>query len=165
MFAALSVNGEPSEILDEDGSVTLEFDSYRPQYRCRDCGVDLVETTGGFLPADGGDEDDCPALPADDDPRPHDPERIPLSWCNGARITTDEADDAITVALSVGDPRGGFAVTIRRIPDDAPGDLAGRLVMHTPYPGEPLPHEQLSPLHPGTYLVGPPVPAHHLAAA
>lgn len=93
---------------------------------------------------------------------PHDPERIPLSWCNSAAVHTDESEDSVTVSISVGDPRGAFTFTIRRVPDDAEGDLAGRLIMHTPYTGEPMPHAALTVLHEGTHVVGTYAPTRHL---
>lgn len=78
----------------------------------------------------------------------------PFSWANSAAISLDDSDESITVTISVGDPRGAFTFTVRRIPDDASSDLAGRLIMHTPYPGEPIPHEKLTEIRPGTYLIG-----------
>ena len=82
------------------------------------------------------------------------PERIPFSWANSAAIILDDSDDSITVTISVGDPRGAFAFTIRRISDDAKNDIAGRLIMHVPYPGGGALHEKLTEHHEGTYLIG-----------
>jgi len=59
--------------------------------------------------------------------------RGPLSWLNSARISTDPKDDAVHCVVSVGDPRGGFCFTVRRLRD-------GRIVIHMPYPKEGLPH-------------------------
>lgn len=77
----------------------------------------------------------------------------PLSWANSAAVTLDPDEDSITVSISTGDPRGAFTMTIRRIPDDAPTN-AGALVMGVPYPGDPMPHEDLHPIRPGAYMVG-----------
>ena len=77
----------------------------------------------------------------------------PLAWANSASIILDPDEDAITVAISTGDPRGGFTMTIRRLPDDAP-DHPGALVMYVPYPGDPMPHEDLREVRPGAYFVG-----------
>ena len=71
----------------------------------------------------------------------------PLTWLNSARITTDPGDDAVYCTISVGDPRGGFSFAVRRLTD-------GRLVIHTPYPGEGLPHMATKLVHPGTLVVG-----------
>ena len=71
----------------------------------------------------------------------------PLDWLNSARITTDPGDDAVHCVVSVGDPRGGFGFTVRRLSD-------GRLVIHTPYPGEGLPHMATRQINPGTLEVG-----------
>ena len=70
----------------------------------------------------------------------------PLDWLNSARITTDPEDDAVRCSVSVGDPRGAFVFTVRRLPD-------GRLVIHVPHPGESLAHVETSQLHEGTLLV------------
>lgn len=70
----------------------------------------------------------------------------PLAWLNSARVTTDPSHDAVHCVVSVGDPRGGFGFTVRRLSD-------GRIVIHTPYPGQGMPHMELAPLHPGTMVV------------
>jgi len=70
----------------------------------------------------------------------------PLDWLNSARITTDPEDDAVRCAVSVGDPRGAFVFTVRRLSD-------GRLVIHVPHPGESTPHVETSQMHEGTLLV------------
>ncbi len=77
----------------------------------------------------------------------------PLDWLNSARITTDPDDDAVRCAVSVGDPRGAFVFTVRRLPDGPLGSLGGRLVIHVPHPGEPLAHVETTHLHEGTLLV------------
>ena len=83
----------------------------------------------------------------------HEPQPAPLGWCNNAEIRTNEAEDSVTVAISVGDPRGAFCFTVRRLPAGA-GELAGRLLLHLPYPGEPSPHVALIERGPGAYLIG-----------
>lgn len=161
MFAALFVDGDPAEWPeDTPETVSLVFDTdYGPTHRCRACGEPLIETTDGYETESG--ESICIDFQAvtdtdpDDGEGPHDPERIPLSWCNSAAVHTDESQDSITVTISVGDPRGAFTFTIRRIPDDTDSDLAGRLIMYTPYAGQPLSHMDLTPLHEGTHVVGP----------
>ncbi len=170
MFAGLNVDGKAVDSLEEDSSVELTFDT-DTEFRCAACGADLTETPDGFRDDNG--EQDCPAYapagPVDaDSSGSHDPTRVALSWCNNAAIRTDEDDDAITLSLSVGDPRGAFTVTIRRVPDDADSPLAGRLLLHMPYPGEPMPHDVLHPLlHPGAFVIGQPAPVTraHLTAA
>ncbi|WP_018640699.1 hypothetical protein [Parafrankia elaeagni] len=159
MFAALTVDGTTVNSLDEDSSIKLIFDA-DIEFRCSACGADLVETPHGF---DDNGDNACPAYQPDepdaDGTGPHTPERVALSWCNSAGIRTDEADDAITLSLSTGHPLGAFTITIRRVPDDADSPLAGRLLLHLPYPDQPMPHDQLHPLHPGTFIIGRPVPA------
>lgn len=153
----MAVRSTPTE------SVSLEFDTDgAPVWRCRACGAELTETTDGYTTDDGSDGDGavCWAYePANDTSPdfgegPHDPQRIALSWCNQAGISLDSAADSVTVSVSVGDPRGTFTFTLTRIPDDAAGELAGRIVLHTPYPGEPWAHLPLSEVRPGSYVVG-----------
>ena len=67
----------------------------------------------------------------------------PLTWLNSARITTSPEEDAVHCVVSVGDPRGGFCFTVRRLSD-------GRIVIHTPHPGEGMAHVDTRELHPGT---------------
>jgi hypothetical protein len=71
----------------------------------------------------------------------------PLTWLNSARITADPGEDAVHCVVSVGDPRGGFCFTVRRLSD-------GRIVIHMPYPGESMPHMATRQLHEGTLEVG-----------
>ncbi|MCM3883145.1 hypothetical protein [Frankia sp. R82] len=170
MFAGLTVDGTTVTSLNDDSTIEVIFGA-DIEFRCSACGADLTETSDGF--DDDNGESDCPAyLPDDTDTGtdgsgPHTPERVALSWCNSAGIRSNETDDAITLSLSTGDPRGAFTLTIRRVPDDADSPLAGRLLLHLPYPGEPMPHDALHPLHPGTFVIGRPAPATraHLTAA
>lgn len=67
-------------------------------------------------------------------------------WLNSARVTVSPENDEVTCVVSVGDPRGGFVFTVRRNSD-------GEILLHTPHPGEGLPHMRLKELHPGTYIV------------
>lgn len=178
-MSALYLDSDPVQDVEDDAvRVSLEFGWVTgTQFRCAACGGDLTQTTDGFEAADDPDGDVCPDYdPADHDPGPggepddadadgdgdgpgygtgpHVPRRVPLSWVNSAAIDTDDKDDSVTVSISIGDPRGAFCFTVRRIPDDADSDLAGRLVLHVPYPAEPMPHEPLTEHHPGTYLIG-----------
>lgn len=74
-------------------------------------------------------------------------EAMPLGWVNNAAITLDREDDAVHLTISVGDPRGAFCLTVRRLKD-------GTLLMHVPHPeGTPL-HRPLTELHAGTYRIG-----------
>jgi hypothetical protein len=144
MFSTLYVDGV-TDLVDDGApeTVSLEF-TVTSTYQCGVCGADLVETVNGV---ESEAEEPCYG-------DEHAPERVALSWCNSAAISVDEADDSVTVAISVGDPRGAFTFTVRRISDDVPGELAGRLVMHVPYSAQPAPHMTLTELHDGTYLVG-----------
>jgi hypothetical protein len=158
MFAALYVDGASAELFDDaSGTVTVEFRA-ESAYRCRACGEVLTETTDGLCTDSG--ELECPDYdpglsPDSDSPDGrHDPERVPLAWCNSAAVHADESEDSVTVSISVGDPRGAFTFTIRRVPDDVDGDLAGQLILHTPHVEMACAHLPLTLLHSGTYLLG-----------
>lgn len=71
----------------------------------------------------------------------------PLTWLKSARITTDPENDSIHLNVSVGDPRGGFRFKISRRPD------TGAILIHMPFPGEPLPHMDTKEVAPGTLVV------------
>lgn len=83
----------------------------------------------------------------DDAENGHEQEAGPLTWLNSARITTDPGDDAVHCVVSVGDPRGGFCMTIRRLRD-------GRILIHLPHPGESGAHVETREMHPGTLELG-----------
>lgn len=68
------------------------------------------------------------------------------SWVNSASVEVDPDEDAVTFALSVGDPRGAFVFQVRRTDD-------GRIFIHTPHPGESMPHLEVTEVHPGTVQV------------
>ena len=152
MCSTLYIDGRTAESIEDDTDIALSLDHGDTAYRCMTCGDDLTETVEVYASDAHGQT--CPDLDDEDPAQTHTPERVPLSWANSAAIHTDDAEDSITVTVSVGDPRGAFCFTVRRIPDDVDGDLAGRLVMHTPYPGQSWAHRPLSELRPGTYLVG-----------
>lgn len=63
---------------------------------------------------------------------------------NSAAI--DWTGDDLTVTISTGDPRGAFAMTVRRLAD-------GTRILHVPTAGDGG-HERLTELHPGTYRIG-----------
>lgn len=160
----LSANGEMiSTDFDNDSSVITLETAEGTEWRCQACGESLSEETDGYADESGSLECDAhvPDGPRMDDvesaadfgERTHRPERVALSWANGAAIHTDPEEDSITVTISVGDPRGAFAFTVRRIPDEA-SDNGGRLIMHTPHPDESSPHVELTTAHTGTYWVG-----------
>lgn len=70
----------------------------------------------------------------------------PLTWLNSARMSTNLEEDSVSFRVSIGDPRGGFVFTIRRLPD-------GRIVIHTPHPGESFAHMPTKQHHTGTLMV------------
>lgn len=152
MSAMLSVDSDHLRFVEDDSvTVSLEFPwEAGSVYHCVRCGEDLAETANGYETESG----EATCSPDGDEPTAHVPERAALSWVNSATIDADETEDSVTVSISVGDPRGAFCFTVRRVPDDAGSDLAGRLVLHVPHPGEASPHTKLTMLHPGAFVVG-----------
>lgn len=74
-------------------------------------------------------------------------ESIPLTWINSASIHADPGHDSVVVTISVGDPRGAFAMEAHRMDD-------GTLRLSVPYAGMPMPHAPLTELSRGFYRVG-----------
>jgi hypothetical protein len=118
-------------------------DGYRGSWRCGDCGHDFDEPVTVHYDEEKSIEDtevcpDCESEDITEDSGTH-------TWLNSAAITIDpESVNGVTVSISVGDPRGAWSFTVRKLDD-------GSMIMHTPYPGEGMPHEALVELHPGTY--------------
>ena len=105
-----------------------------------DCGV---ETVRGFA---SGDSDDITARFAtskEDGAR----DSGPLNWMNSARMILDPEEDSVTMVVSIGDPRGGLAFTIRRTRDD-------RLLIHVPHEGAGMQHCDVRQLQEGTFEIG-----------
>lgn len=126
---------------------------------CSACGAPLTE--------DGESVDDrtadCPenVLESWEDGEsgygPHTPRPVPLAWANSASIRADEAGDRLTVAISVGDPRGAFTLTVERISftDAETGEERDELRLSVPTPDDSFPHMDLTPLaSPGYYRIG-----------
>jgi hypothetical protein len=117
---------------------------------CRHCG-EVIEQPAGVWQHSRTTSTQCTDEDEDDPDSTH-AEPEPLHWLNSARVTADPDEDAVHLAVSIGDPRGAWVMTVRRIPDDAETN-AGALVLHVPHPGDSMPHTGLRRLHDGTYLV------------
>jgi hypothetical protein len=70
----------------------------------------------------------------------------PLTWLNSARLHVDPSEDSVTLVVSVDDPRGGLAFTIRRTGE-------GVIVIHHPYEKDPLPHVSLQRISDSTLQI------------
>lgn len=68
------------------------------------------------------------------------------AWFNSARISVDPDREEVTCVVSIGDPRGGFVFQVRR-------NSKGQILIHTPYPGESMPHMRTKQDHEGTLIV------------
>jgi hypothetical protein len=73
-------------------------------------------------------------------------ERGPLGWINSAQIVLDRKEDAVSVRISVGDPRGAFSMTVRRHED-------GTLHLSVPFEDGPLGHCTLRRINDGHYRI------------
>ena len=119
-------------------------------------GCDVTETRCAYCGETDPDPDDLCMSPESEDDR-HSPEQWtpPLSWANSARIEADPDGDTLTVTISVGDPRGAFAMRVERmryINDD--GEDVEELRLSVPHPDDSLPHMTLTPLaSPGYYRI------------
>lgn len=151
------MSGEKVEDVVYEGSVDVHVslagehrangDAGGEEFVCKACQQELVEEW--FESSDGrqagfvlvGRRDDRPGVcdEADDENQPHDVQRVPLSWANSARISMDEEQDRITVAISVGDPRGGFTMTVERID--------GKLRLSVPHDSDGMLHRPLTALN------------------
>lgn len=148
-YGALYIDGEIQEVPEDIERVQLEFD-WDGDKLCQQCFEpieELIDTSEAEPEARWYHND----TDIDSDHTPE-PETGPSSWCNSAFFEFDSEEDSVTVGISVGDPRGAFTFTIRRLPAEA--EDGGRLVMHLPYPGGSWLHEPLTLLHEGTYLIG-----------
>ena len=70
----------------------------------------------------------------------------PLAWLNSAQITADPDNDEVNCLVSIGDPRGAFCFTVRRLAN-------GRIIIHTPHPDESLAHMKTREVRLGTLEV------------
>lgn len=108
--------------------------------RCEHCGDKLDEDGAGL-------EDGRLGCRSNDQAAVHEPEPMPCSFANSASISVDEEHDEVTVTISVGDPRGAFAMTVSRGHD-------GKLRLAVPYEGMGFAHMPLTKLDDGYYQIG-----------
>lgn len=122
--------------------VAYNEESDQAQLQCSACGRDLIHTLDGYL-----DEEDGWRCVDVDPQQLHKPVAKPLTWVKSASIDPNPDDDSITVAVSVGDPRGAFCMYLRKTPD-------GRILMDVPHPEQSGLHLPLTQIMPGVYRVG-----------
>jgi len=125
-----------SFVYDEDGN----------EYSCDNCGGERPPVFGlGVVYVDGEALDE--PLDCEDSARVQVELGDERAIVNSAAITFQPDDESVTVSISVGDPRGAFTMTVRRLTD-------GSLVLHVPHAGDSTPHMPLVEDHPGTYRIG-----------
>lgn len=141
----------PADTMVEDNDLTLTA-TFEEGDHCAHCGDSIAEYSTGWEHNTTGavwcnDLTDDEAADQDDATVAEPAPSLPGNW---AGITTDESDESVRVEISVGDPRGCFTMTLRRVRSDD-GD---RLVLHVPHPDDSTPHAVLREIAPGTYQIG-----------
>jgi hypothetical protein len=124
------LDGEPTteQPDDEEPRVQLEGAAAEGlQDECHECGAWYAD-----------DETTCHGCKAERDIHE------PRYWLNS--VAAGMGNREAYASISVGDPRGAFGMQVRRW--NGPG-----LLVHTPYPGESLPHEQLEWIRAGTMQI------------
>lgn len=120
--------------------VSYNEESDQPEHECSKCHRELTDHSGLGIFQDEDNEMICP------DGEPHHPVAAPLTWVKSASINPDPDEDSITVAVSVGDPRGAFCMTLRRLGDT--------ILLYLPHSAMPSPHMPLARVRAGVYQVG-----------
>lgn len=116
-----------------------------PEHKCGDCGDILDSDTIGYAEpqSDGYGPLRGFCMQSEDDR--HHAVTIPGSFANSAGVSVNDADE-VTVAISVGDPRGAFTMTVWRRYD-------GTLMLSVPYEGMGQSHMDLKKVSEGTYQI------------
>jgi hypothetical protein len=122
-------DGQATLVTSETPNVHVSFSGEEGarELECDECGVTESATEPGEQCPSGYDDEESPHIFT---PEPH-------AWLNSANVIV--GDDRVTVTLSVGDPRGAFAMTVERMDD-------GTLRLSVPTPTNPMPHMKLTPL-------------------
>lgn len=163
----ININGDLDEgdnrkiFTELDGlSIALEIneEGNLPTWRCTGCGDEFSEGEPPQDPCEGSSnfidcgehvldaDGDCESCDGSGKIEVHEWEPIPLHWANSASIHTDTDRDEITVAISVGDPRGAFVMRVERID--------GELYLSVPHANMSLPHMPLTERSPGWFKIG-----------
>lgn len=146
----LTVNGSPELLEDDDLNLTATFVE---SDHCAHCGDTIAEYVTGWEHDTTGarwcnDLTDDEAADQDDATVAEPAPSLPGNW---AGVSTDPADDSVRVEISVGDPRGCFMMTLRRVRD---ADGHDRLFLRVPHPEDATPHASLREIAPGYYEIG-----------
>lgn len=128
-------------LVDDFDAVTVDLPGMddEPEIECQFCQRQIFDNGGGEWLATLMKTAWCPGAPA------HWPKNRPLDWANWASLKIDEEEDSITMYVSIGDPRGAFSFTVRRVDD--------RVILHLPHPGESTPHARTKEIADGTLEV------------
>jgi hypothetical protein len=161
MYARVQYNWEdPEAFIEEDGVLNVEFpwDEEDTPWRCINCeerftedAKDEVEDDEECVQAECSAGHDCDEV---EDPvaepcqRTHDlvNDPQPFTWVNGASIRLNEESDQIDLAISIGDPRGAFVMSLFRTRD-------GQIRMEVPHPEDGFLHLPLRQLGRALYAV------------
>jgi hypothetical protein len=109
-----------------------------------ECSEPAHETDGDECVCGGSG--DCAASCESGTVEVHEWEPVPLHWFNSAGIHANPEGDEVIVTISVGDPRGAFAMTVWR-------NSEGDLMLSAPHPSNGMPHMKLTETTPGYYKI------------
>ena len=147
----LTVNGSPELLEDDDLNLTAAI--LEGGDHCAHCGDTIAEyvtgwehdTTGNRWCHDLTDEEAA----EDDDATAATP--APTSPGNWAGVTIEPDEETTQVEISVGDPRGCFTMTLRRVHDS---EGRTHLFLRVPHPEDSTPHAPMREVYPGYYEIG-----------
>lgn len=136
------------------------------EWECVNCDSALINANDGHGEAaplwlsDDDEEAACPCAPYGEPGGingDHVPAVVPLSWANSVSVEFDDSvADAVTVMISVGDPRGAFAMRVERARytnDD--GTEVDELRLSVPHPTDDMGHMPLTEINErGYYRIG-----------
>lgn len=157
MFARVQYNWEdPEPLIDEGGVLNVEFpwDEEPAPWRCLNCEERFTEDEKDEAERAECEQAECEEHDGDENCDDHDcsfphdlindPEAF--SWVNGASIRLKEESDQIDLAISIGDPRGAFVMSLYRTAD-------GQIRMEVPHPEDGFLHLPLRQLGRALYAV------------
>lgn len=156
MYARVQYNWEdPEAFIEEDGVLNVEFpwDEETSPWRCINCEERFTEDEEEEAKAESCVQAECTEHDEDETCTDecslvhdlvHEPQ--PFTWVNGASIRLNEDSDQIDLAISIGDPRGAFVMSLFRTAD-------GQIRMEVPHPDDGFLHLPLRQLGRALYAV------------
>ena len=146
----LTVNGTPELLEDDDLNLTATIEEGD---RCAHCGDSIAEYVTGWEHDTTGSRwcrDLTDAEAAEDDAATA-AAPAPVAPGNWAGVTIEPDEETTQVEISVGDPRGCFTMTLRRVRDS---EGRTHLFLRVPHPEDSTPHAPMREVYPGYYEIG-----------